>query len=171
MSGGKFLSSLLIMCSIFSAFPAFGATINIHYGQTFENGVNNSPENQNAAGLTIDRGDVLSASGVNNVTFNNNKSVNSGGAMKALNGFVAGDGWTFKDNHSDKISGGLYINIPQNLTDGELNRDVVFGENTTFTKNSSNALGGALGIEAADSVIMAIMQNLNIMNQKPMVAQ
>lgn len=154
MSGDKFLSSLLIMCSIFSAFPAFGAIIDIHDGQTFENGVNNSPENQNAAGLTIDRGDVLSASGVNNVTFNNNKSVNSGGAMKALNGFVAGDGWTFKDNHSDKISGGLYINIPQNLTDGELNRDVVFGENTMFTKNSSNALGGALGIEAADSVVI-----------------
>lgn len=157
MSRYKHLTDLLKICSVLPALavmPAF-ATVDITEGQVIENQTNNDGANQNAAGLTITYGDSLTTSGVNNVTFNNNSSVNSGGAMKALNGFVAGDGWTFEGNHSDKMSGGLYVKIPESYTgvDPEnINRDVVFGKNTTFTGNSSTWLGGALGIETARNV-------------------
>ncbi|MGN1063572.1 MAG: autotransporter domain-containing protein, partial [Alphaproteobacteria bacterium] len=131
-----------------AAMPA-NASVDIQNGQTFSELSNTDSNNQNAAGLTITYGDSLSQDGVNNVSFKNNSSVNSGGAMKALNGFTAGDDWTFDHNHSDKISGGLYVKIPN--AGGE-NRTVTFGENTTFSNNDSKWLGGALGIEAADIV-------------------
>lgn len=121
----------------------------IENNQVISNNSNTNQKNQNAAGLTITYGDSLSKSGVNGVHFSNNSSVNSGGAMKALNGFVAGDGWEFTNNHSDKISGGLYVKIPE---DEQSSRDVTFGQNTKFTENDSNWLGGALGIETAGTV-------------------
>lgn len=151
MSRYKHLADLLKICSVLPALavmPAFAA-VDITEGQVIENQTNNDGANQNAAGLTITYGDSLTTSGVNNVTFNNNSSVNSGGAMKALNGFVAGDGWTFTNNHSDKISGGLYVKIPENA---ESNRNIVLGNGTTFSGNTSVWLGGALGIESAGTV-------------------
>lgn len=151
MSRYKHLADLLKICSVLPALavmPAFAA-VDITEGQVIENQTNNDGANQNAAGLTITYGDSLTTSGVNNVTFNNNSSVNSGGAMKALNGFVAGDGWTFTNNHSDKISGGLYVKIPE---DAESNRNIVLGNGTTFSGNTSVGLGGALGIESAGTV-------------------
>ena len=151
MSRYKHLADLLKICSVLPALavmPAFAA-VDITEGQVIENQTNNDGANQNAAGLTITYGDSLTTSGVNNVTFNNNSSVNSGGAMKALNGFVAGDGWTFTNNHSDKISGGLYVKIPEN---DESKRNIVFGNGTTFSGNTSKWLGGALGIESAGTV-------------------
>ena len=75
--------------------------------------------------------------------------------MKALNGFTAGDGWKFKDNTSEKISGGLYIKLLETLKGQpiqNLNRDVVIGNNWEFSGNKSAWLGGALGIEAAATV-------------------
>lgn len=151
MSRYKHLADLLKICSVLPALavmPAFAA-VDITEGQVIENQTNNDGANQNAAGLTITYGDSLTTSGVNNVTFNNNSSVNSGGAMKALNGFVAGDGWTFTNNHSDKMSGGLYVKIPE---DAESNRNIVLGNGTTFSGNTSVGLGGALGIESAGTV-------------------
>lgn len=157
MASYKHLTDLLKICSVLPALaimPAV-ASVEITDGQTITGQINNDSDNQNAAGLTITYGDSLTTDGVNNVTFSDNKSVNSGGAMKALNGFVAGDGWTFTGNHSDKMSGGLYVKIPES-SDGvdpaAINRDVVFGKNTTFTGNSSKHLGGALGIETAHNV-------------------
>ena len=124
MATYKHLSDLLKICSVLPALaimPAV-ASVEITDGQTITGQINNDSHNQNAAGLTITYGDSLTTDGVNNVTFSDNKSVNSGGAMKALNGFTAGDGWTFTNNHSDKISGGLYVKIPE---DAESNRNVV----------------------------------------------
>lgn len=120
-------------------------------GQTFSNGNNQDKGNQKAAGLTIDYNDALDNNGVNNVTFSNNTSVNSGAAMKALNGFTAGDNWTFDTNKSEKSSGGLYVKIPNK---GSENRDVTFGNGTTFSNNSSKWLGGALGVETAGTVTL-----------------
>ena len=151
MATYKHLSDLLKICSVLPALaimPAV-ASVEITDGQTITGQINNDGNNQNAAGLTITYGDSLTTDGVNNVTFSDNKSVNSGGAMKALNGFTAGDGWTFTNNHSDKISGGLYVKIPE---DAESNRNVVFGTGTTFAKNTSKSLGGAMGIESAGTV-------------------
>ena len=158
MSTYKHLADLLKLCSVLPALaimPAMATTVDISSDTVIENQTNSDSTNQNAAGLTLSYGDKLSADGANNVVFKNNSSVNSGGAMKALNGFVAGDGWTFEGNHSDKMSGGLYVKIPESYTgvDPEnINRDVVFGKNTTFTGNSSTWLGGALGIETARNV-------------------
>ena len=158
MATYKHLTDLLKICSVLPALaimPAMATTVDISDDTVIENQTNSDESNQNAAGLTLSYGDKLSADGANNVVFNNNSSVNSGGAMKALNGFVAGDGWTFEGNHSDKMSGGLYVKIPESYTgvDPEnINRDVVFGKNTTFTGNSSTWLGGALGIETAGTV-------------------
>lgn len=158
MSTYKHLADLLKLCSVLPALaimPAMATTVDISSDTVIENQTNSVSTNQNAAGLTLSYGDKLSADGANNVVFKNNSSVNSGGAMKALNGFVAGDGWTFEGNHSDKMSGGLYVKIPESYTgvDPEnINRDVVFGKNTTFTGNSSTWLGGALGIETARNV-------------------
>ena len=151
MATYKHLSDLLKICSVLPALaimPAV-ASVEITDGQTITGQINNDSNNQNAAGLTITYGDSLTTDGVNNVTFSDNKSVNSGGAMKALNGFTAGDGWTFTNNHSDKISGGLYVKIPE---DAESNRNVVFGNGTTFAENTSKWLGGAMGIESAGTV-------------------
>ncbi len=141
-------AAILITASL--ATPATAAVVTIP-NSPIENQVNSDSSNQNAAGLTISYGDTLEQSGVNNIIFNNNSSVNSGGAMKALNGFTAGDGWEFNNNHSDKISGGLYVKIPN---DGGENRNVIFGKNTKFIGNDSKWLGGALGIEAADTVTL-----------------
>ena len=158
MATYKHLTDLLKICSVLPALaimPAMATTVDISDDTVIENQTNSDGSNQNAAGLTLSYGDKLSTNGANNVVFNNNSSVNSGGAMKALNGFVAGDGWTFTNNHSDKMSGGLYVKIPETYTgvDPEnINRDVVFGKNTTFTGNSSKDLGGALGIETAHNV-------------------
>lgn len=158
MSTHKHLADLLKLCSVLPALaimPAMATTVDISSDTVIENQTNSVSTNQNAAGLTLSYGDKLSADGANNVVFKNNSSVNSGGAMKALNGFVAGDGWTFEGNHSDKMSGGLYVKIPESYTGVEpenINRDVVFGKNTTFTGNSSTWLGGALGIETARNV-------------------
>ena len=141
MSTYKHLADLLKLCSVLPALaimPAMATTVDISSDTVIENQTNSDSNNQNAAGLTLSYGDKLSADGANNVVFKNNSSVNSGGAMKALNGFVAGDGWTFEGNHSDKME--------------NINRDVVFGKNTTFTGNSSTWLGGALGIETARNV-------------------
>ena len=151
MATYKQLTDLLKICSVLPALaimPAV-ASVEITDGQTITGQINNDSNNQNAAGLTITYGDSLTTDGVNNVTFSDNKSVNSGGAMKALNGFTAGDGWTFTNNHSDKISGGLYVKIPE---DAESNRNVVFGNGTTFAENTSKRLGGAMGIESAGTV-------------------
>lgn len=158
MATYKHLTDLLKICSVLPALaimPAMATTVDISDDTVIENQTNSDGSNQNAAGLTLSYGDKLSTNGANNVVFNNNSSVNSGGAMKALNGFVAGDGWTFTGNHSDKMSGGLYVKIPESYTGVEpenINRDVVFGKNTTFTGNSSTWLGGALGIETAHNV-------------------
>lgn len=158
MATYKHLTDLLKICSVLPALaimPAMATTVDISSDTVIENKTNSDSNNQNAAGLTLSYGDKLSTDGANNVVFKNNSSVNSGGAMKALNGFVAGDGWTFTGNHSDKISGGLYVKIPESYAgvDPEnINRDVVFGKNTTFSGNSSDHLGGALGIESAGTV-------------------
>ena len=158
MATYKHLTDLLKICSVLPALaimPAMAKTVDISDDTVIENQTNSDGSNQNAAGLTLSYGDKLSTNGANNVVFKNNSSVNSGGAMKALNGFVAGDGWTFEGNHSDKMSGGLYVKIPETYTgvDPEnINRDVIFGKNTTFTGNSSTWLGGALGIESAGTV-------------------
>ena len=158
MATYKHLTDLLKICSVLPALaimPAMAKTVDISDDTVIENQTNSNGSNQNAAGLTLSYGDKLSTNGANNVKFNNNSSVNSGGAMKALNGFVAGDSWTFTGNHSDKMSGGLYVKIPESYTgvDPEnINRDVVFGKNTTFTGNSSKDLGGAMGIESAGNV-------------------
>ena len=151
MATYKHLTDLLKICSVLPALaimPAV-ASVEITDGQTITGQINNDSNNQNAAGLTITYGDSLTTDGVNNVTFSDNKSVNSGGAMKALNGFTAGDGWAFTNNHSDKISGGLYVKIPE---DAESNRNVVFGNGITFAENTSKWLGGAMGIESAGTV-------------------
>ena len=140
-------AAILLTASL--SIPANAAEI--MEGQKFIGGINSDSKNQNAAGLTITYGDALNNNGVNNVEFVNNQSVNSGAAMKALNGFTAGNNWTFDDNHSDKASGGLYIKIPNSGTE---NRNVSFGSETTFSNNSSKWLGGALGIEAADTVTL-----------------
>ena len=140
-------AAILLTASL--SIPANAAEI--MEGQEFIGGTNSNSGNQNAAGLTITYGDALNNNGVNNVKFANNQSVNSGAAMKALNGFTAGNNWTFDTNHSDKASGGLYIKIPNSGTE---NRNVSFGSETTFSNNSSKWLGGALGIEAADTVTL-----------------
>lgn len=140
-------AAILLTASL--SIPANAAEI--MEGQEFIGGINSNSGNQNAAGLTITYGDALNNNGVNNVKFANNQSVNSGAAMKALNGFTAGNNWTFDTNHSDKASGGLYIKIPNSGTE---NRNVSFGSGTTFSNNSSKWLGGALGIEAADTVTL-----------------
>ena len=140
-------AAILLTASL--SIPANAAEI--MEGQEFIGGINSDSGNQNAAGLTITYGDALNNNGVNNVTFAKNQSVNSGAAMKALNGFTAGNNWTFDTNHSDKASGGLYIKIPNSGTE---NRNVSFGSDTTFSNNSSKWLGGALGIEAADTVTL-----------------
>ena len=132
----KHLADLLKICYVLPALavmPAF-AKVDINEGKVIENQTNNEGANQNDEGLTITYGDSLTTSGVNNVTFNNNSSVNSGGAMKALNGFVEGDGWTFTNNHSDKMSGGLYVKIPEVA---ESNRTIVLGNGPTFYANTS----------------------------------
>ena len=158
MATYKHLTDLLKICSVLPALaimPAMATTVDISDDTVIENQTNSDGSNQNAAGLTLSYGDKLSTNGANNVVFNNNSSVNSGGAMKALNGFVAGDSWTFTGNHSDKISGGLYVKIPESsegVDPAAINRDVVFGKNTTFTGNSSKHLGGAMGIESAGTV-------------------
>lgn len=138
------------MISTVSLTSANAAVVDIEEGQLFEN-QKNKVADERAGALTISYGDSLSSDGVSNVTFKNNSSVNSGGAMKALNGFSAGDGWTFEGNTSDKISGGLYVKIPEAENS---NRNVSFGNNTTFKGNSSKWLGGALGIEAAENFVM-----------------
>ena len=140
-------AAILLTASL--SIPANAAEI--MEGQEFIGGINSDSKNQNAAGLTITYGDALNNNGVNNVEFAKNQSVNSGAAMKALNGFTAGNNWTFDTNHSDKASGGLYIKIPNSGTE---NRNVSFGSDTTFSNNSSKWLGGALGIEAADTVTL-----------------
>lgn len=149
MATYKHLTDLLKICSVLPALaimPAMATTVDISDDTVIENQTNSDGSNQNAAGLTLSYGDKLSTNGANNVVFNNNSSVNSGGAMKALNGFVAGDGWTFTGNHSDKMSGGLYVKIPESsegVDPENINRDVVFGKNTTFTGNSSKEIGRA----------------------------
>lgn len=139
----------IVLATVALASPADAAKIS--QGQTFDGLTNTDKANQNAAGLTITYGDALDNDGVGNVSFTNNSSVNSGGAMKALNGFTAGDNWLFDNNSSDKISGGLYIKIPNG---GSENRNVTFKNGTTFSNNTSKWLGGALGIEAADTVTL-----------------
>lgn len=167
MSAYKRLTDLVKICSVLPALaimPAFaddGAPFTLTDGYVFQNqsqgavGADN-PAYENAGGLTITYGANLPADGiVNNVSFINNSSVYSGGAMKALNGFTAGDGWKFKDNTSEKISGGLYIKLLETLKGQpiqNLNRDVVIGDNWEFSGNKSAWLGGALGIEAAATV-------------------
>ena len=143
------LMNAVILTAATLATPA--GAVQISEGQIFNDSHNTNSQDQNAAGLTITYGDALDNNGVDNVSFTNNSSVNSGGAMKALNGFSAGDNWTFDKNSSDKISGGLYIKIPNS---GGENRTVSFGDNTTFSNNTSKWLGGALGIEAADTVTL-----------------
>ena len=143
------LLNAAVLMTVALTMPANAAAVS--EGQAFSGYTNSDSNNQQAAGLTITFGDALDNNGVNNVKFTNNTSVNSGAAMKALNGFTAGDGWTFDNNKSDKISGGLYVKIPNS---GSENRIVSFGNNTTFSNNSSKWLGGALGIEAADTVTL-----------------
>ena len=155
-------NKLLKACSVLPVFAVCGmistvgltsakaAVVDIQEGQVFEN-QKNEVADERAGALTISYGDSLSNSGVNNVTFKNNSSVNSGGAMKALNGFTAGDGWTFEGNTSDKMSGGLYVKIPETE---DSDRNISFGNNTTFKGNYSKWLGGALGIEAAENFVM-----------------
>lgn len=146
-----FLINAAVLLTFSINASANATVVPISDGQAFENLINNNKDNQNAAGLTLSYGDTLSQDGANNVKFINNSSVNSGGAMKALNGFTAGDNWEFDGNHSDKISGGLYVKIPNS---GSENRNVTFGNGTTFSNNTSKWLGGALGIEAADTVTL-----------------
>lgn len=146
-----FLINAAVLLTFSINASANATVVPISDGQPFENLTNNNKDNQNAAGLTLSYGDTLSQDGANNVKFINNSSVNSGGAMKALNGFTAGDNWKFDGNHSDKISGGLYVKIPNS---GSENRNVTFGDGTTFSNNTSKWLGGALGIEAADTVTL-----------------
>ena len=155
-------NKLLKACSVLPVFAVCGmistvgltsakaAVVDIQEGQVFEN-QKNEVADERAGALTISYGDSLSNSGVNNVTFKNNSSVNSGGAMKALNGFTAGDGWTFEGNTSNKMSGGLYVKIPETE---DSDRNISFGNNTTFKGNYSKWLGGALGIEAAENFVM-----------------
>lgn len=155
-------NKLLKACSVLPVFAVCGmisavgltsakaAVVDIEEGQLFEN-QKNEVADERAGALTISYGDSLSNSGVNNVTFKNNSSVNSGGAMKALNGFTAGDGWTFEGNTSNKMSGGLYVKIPETE---DSDRNISFGKNTVFKGNSSKWLGGALGIEAAENFVM-----------------
>lgn len=145
-----FLINAAVLLTFSINASANAAVVSISDGQPFENLINNN-EDERAAGLTLSYGDTLSQDGANNVKFINNSSVNSGGAMKALNGFTAGDNWEFDGNHSDKISGGLYVKIPNS---GSENRNVTFGDGTTFSNNTSKWLGGALGIEAADTVTL-----------------
>ena len=167
MSAYKRLTDLVKICSVLPALaimPAFaddGAPFTLTDGYVFQNQSQGAvgaddPAYENAGGLTITYGANLPADGiVNNVSFINNSSVYSGGAMKALNGFTAGDGWKFKDNTSEKISGGLYIKLLETLKGQpiqNLNRDVVIGDNWEFSGNKSAWLGGALGIEAAATV-------------------
>lgn len=155
-------NKLLKACSVLPVFAVCGmistvgltsakaAVVDIQEGQVFEN-QKNEVADERAGALTISYGDSLSNSGVNNVIFKNNSSVNSGGAMKALNGFTAGDGWTFEGNTSNKMSGGLYVKIPETE---DSDRNISFGKNTVFKGNSSKWLGGALGIEAAENFVM-----------------
>ena len=167
MSAYKRLTDLVRICSVLPALaimPAFaddGAPFTLTDGYVFQNQSQGAvgagdPAYENAGGLTITYGANLPADGiVNNVSFINNSSVYSGGAMKALNGFTAGDGWKFKDNTSEKISGGLYIKLLETLKGQpiqNLNREVVIGDNWEFSGNKSAWLGGALGIEAAATV-------------------
>ena len=167
MSAYKRLTDLVKICSVLPALaimPAFaddGVPFTLTDGYVFQNQSQGAvgagdPGYENAGGLTITYGANLPADGiVNNVSFINNSSVYSGGAMKALNGFTAGDGWKFKDNTSEEISGGLYIKLLETLKGQpiqNLNRDVVIGDNWEFSGNKSAWLGGALGIEAAATV-------------------
>ena len=138
------------MISTFSVTSASAAIVDVEEGMLFEN-QKNEVKDERAGALTISYGDSLSSNGVNGVTFKANSSVNSGGAMKALNGFTAGDNWSFEGNTSDKISGGLYVKIPESENS---DRNVSFGNNTTFKGNSSKWLGGALGIETAENFVM-----------------
>lgn len=142
-------ATVLTLGIILNVAPAVAADVTINADKAYLNLQNLNEKNQNAAGLTISYGDTFVNSGISDVKFEKNTSVNSGAAMKALNGFSAGDNWVFKDNSSDKTSGGLYVKIPN---DGEENRTVSFGKNTQFIGNSSKWLGGALGIEAAETV-------------------
>ncbi len=142
-------ATVLTLGVILNVAPAVAADVTINADKAYLNLQNLNEKNQKAAGLTISYGDTFVDSGISDVKFENNTSVNSGAAMKALNGFSAGDNWEFKNNSSDKTSGGLYVLIPNT---GEENRTVSFGKNTQFIGNSSIWLGGALGIEAAETV-------------------
>lgn len=142
-------ATVLTLGVILNVAPAVAADVTINADKAYLNLHNLDEKNQKAAGLTISYGDTFVDSGISDVKFENNTSVNSGAAMKALNGFSAGDNWEFKGNSSDKTSGGLYVKIPN---DGGENRTVSFGKNTKFIGNSSIWLGGALGIEAAETV-------------------
>ena len=146
-----FLINAAVLLTFSINASANATVVPITDGQTFKNFTNNNKDDERAAGLTLSFGDTLSQDGANDVKFTNNSSVNSGGAMKALNGFTAGDNWEFDGNHSDKISGGLYVKIPNS---GSENRNVTFGNGTTFSNNTSKWLGGALGIEATDTVTL-----------------
>lgn len=142
-------ATVLTLGVILNVAPAVAADVTINADKAYLNLHNLDEKNQKAAGLTISYGDTFVDSGISDVKFENNTSVNSGAAMKALNGFSAGDNWVFKNNSSDKASGGLYVKIPN---DGGENRTVSFGKKTQFIGNSSKWLGGALGIEAAETV-------------------
>lgn len=138
-----------IIAGAMIATPAFAAPTVITSGVS--NNIVTDLVGQQAGGLTINSTDEIEIA--DGVTYNANSSVNSGGGIKALNGFTAGNGLVLSGNSTDKIGGGMYIRSSDNSTSGvPTNRDVTIGTGAQITGNSSKWLGGGLAIESADTV-------------------
>lgn len=116
-------------------------------GTVYESLKNEDTTNQNAAAVTVDTEGSVTIG--DNVHFNGNSSVNSGGAMKSLGGFEIGDGAEFRGNTSNKGGGALYIR--QSDKNGvDTSEQAKIGNNATFDGNKAtgdNWYGGAIAAE------------------------
>lgn len=140
--------NVAIIAGAMIATPAFAAPTVITTGVS--NNIETNPDK--AGGLTIDHTDQIQIA--DNVTYSTNTATGSGGAIKALDGFTAGNGLNITGNHSDAIGGGMYIRLADHAA-GEtapLTLDVKIGNNAVFSGNSSKFLGGGLAIESAKTV-------------------
>lgn len=142
-----YLNAAIIVGAMIAT-PAFAAPTIITTG--ISNNTETNPTK--AGGLTIDHTDQVQIA--DNVTYSTNTATGSGGAIKALDGFTAGNGLNITGNHSDAIGGGMYIRLADHSTGETVPQtlDVKIGNNAVFEGNSSKFLGGGLAIESAKTV-------------------
>lgn len=94
---------------------------------------------------------------ISNGTLNNN----SGGAIKALGGFSAGDNLTVSGNEvvrgtSGGLGGGIYVRLKPNTgsTEHTASKKVEIGENAIFKNNKASDFGGGLAVEVAEEGVV-----------------